>query len=145
MASIFDLIRTGWDWLKDAIRKVWARFKALLVKVANWSETVVGEIRDLIKSGKLKNKLKLFLVRTPKDPFKEAYEKAKNQGKLTIKTLSVSGVMDNEARNNEVVHLVSADSNNNTENVTSIWSNEMSDDLRDAFAGNQVVEIQLTD
>ena len=39
--GFLDYIKSAWEWVKSSIQKLWNKFKAFLVKVANWANTVM--------------------------------------------------------------------------------------------------------
>jgi len=158
--GFLDKLKSAWEWVKGAIQRVWARFKAYIVKVASYVKTVLrGALRYIIEKAmggyiyvrdKIKAGLKkFFLIFTKKqtggDSFKKTIEDAKNSGKIGTENIDATDIFgDNQTSTSDVdIHLVQTDNEYNTENVYSVSADSLSDDLRAKAAAHDVSEINL--
>lgn len=145
------------DYIKSAVQKLWAKFKAFLVKVANWAKTVMGVLRDLIQKAmrgiqnlkeKIKNGLKkFFLIFIPKkdtgDTFKGMIMKAQNEGKIGTANVDGDAICGDSQNSEYDMFMVQTDSGLNSENVHSITADQLSSDLRARAMAHQVSEINM--
>lgn len=154
--GFLDYIKSAWEWVKGAIQKAWARFKAFIVKVANFAKTVLGALKELAQKAlrgianlfeKIKAGLKkFFLIFTRKEKnggFTEIIKKAKDEGKMGEPiNVPASDIFDLSPADVDI-HIVQTDEEFNTENVHSISAEELSEDLRKKVASADVHEINI--
>lgn len=155
--GFLDYIKSAWEWVKGAIQKVWARFKAFIVKVANYVGTVIrGAFRYLIEKAlggyiyvrdKIKAGLKkFFLIFTKKnDGFKDIIDDARKGNKIGTENIDVNDIFPPEQtyQSQYDIHVVQTDEQFNTENVYSVSADNMTDDLRAKAAAHEVSEINI--
>ncbi len=155
--GFLDFIKSSWEWIKNAIQKVWARFKVFLTKVADYVHTVMGTLRklaqkikeripDLVKKIK-EGKKKFFLIFTSKKEsgFKGLIEKAyaEGNGKINIVEASGQDILGEQAQSTHDIHLAQTDELFNTENVYSISPDQLAEDMRNKAAAADVHEIRF--
>lgn len=154
--GFLDYIKSAWEWVKNAIQKVWARFKVFFVKVAGYTTTVIQTLRTLAQNAlrnipnlleKIKTGLKkFFLIFTPKtDGFGEIIKRAKEENKDGV--LNVNGkdiFLETKATDSDYdLHLAQTDKEYNTENVYSVSPEQLSEDMRNKVAAASVHEINF--
>lgn len=155
--GLLDYIKSAWEWVKSSIQKLWNKFKAFLVKVANWANTVMGVLRDMVRKAmrgiqnlkeKIKNGLKkFFLIFIPKkstgDAFKDKIKQADREGKKGNIDVPADAIFDDPQTSDYDMFMVQTDSDLNSENIHSITADEISSDLRTRAMANEVSEINL--
>lgn len=155
--GFLDYIKSAWEWVKSSILKLWDKFKAFLVKVANWANTVMGVLRDMVRKAmrgiqnlkeKIKNGLKkFFLIFIPKkstgDAFKDKIKQAEQEGKKGDIDVPADAIFDDPQESDYDMFMVQTDSDLNSENIHSISADEISSDLRARAMTHEVSEINL--
>lgn len=150
--GFLDYIKSAWEWVKEAIQKAWARFKAFIVKVADYKKTVIRTLRNLAQEAmkgisnlieKIKAGVKkFFLIFTKKnDGFKSTITKAKNEGKIGTQNVNAEDIFGENTDYD--LHIVQTDEEFNTENVHSVSPDQLSEDMVKKVAAAEVHELKF--
>lgn len=154
MAKLFDLVgslfRSVIDWIKEAIRICWNTFLVLFAAVITVAGVIIKGIKLLINkclngisnlAQKIKSKIiRFFVVRTPKDPFKNAIEDAQKSGKYGTVDVNLGG---DYSYTSEDVHIVQTDEDFNTQNVYTVSSDKFGSDFKNKF-NEEITEVNLS-
>lgn len=151
--SIIDHLGSLVRWISDAIKACWGTFLVFIWgvitiagaihKAINWMiDKFIRKIdnwRDKIK----KKIIRIFVVKAPKDAFKEQIEKAQEEGKIGTTTMNLYESSETNATTaHENIGIVQTDEDLNTEHVYMVKGDKFGEDFRRQYS-QEITEVNF--